>query len=76
MKRIAVDSSSVTQIGYDPATWELEVAFRSGRTYRYQQVPVAAYRLLLQAPSIGRFVNEQIKPRFEASEVRTSLSLR
>jgi len=23
--------------------------------------------LLLQAPSIGKFVNEQIKPRFEAT---------
>jgi hypothetical protein len=66
MKRIAVDSSSVRAVGYDPATCELEVEFHNGRSYRYQQVPVAAYRLLLQAPSIGEFVNKQIKPRFEA----------
>lgn len=65
MERIAVDSSSVTSVGYDPATFELEVEFRNGRRYRYQQVPIAAYRLLLQAPSIGAFLNEQIKPRFE-----------
>jgi len=32
-------------------------------------VPVAAYRLLLRAPSIGEFVNKQIKPRFRAKEV-------
>jgi hypothetical protein len=69
MERIAVESRSVSTVGYDPATFELEVAFRSGRTYRYQQVPIAAYRLLLQAPSIGEFVNKQIKPRFEAKEV-------
>ncbi|MEI9949926.1 MAG: KTSC domain-containing protein [Pseudomonadota bacterium] len=66
MERILVDSSSVAMVGYDPATFELEVEFRNGRSYRYQQVPVAAYRLLLQAPSIGEFVNKQIKPRFEA----------
>ncbi len=69
MERIAVESSSVRAVGYDPATFELEVEFRNGRSYRYQQVPVAAYRLLLQAPSIGEFVNEQIKPRFTAKAV-------
>jgi len=31
-------------------------------------VPVAAYRLLLQAPSIGEFVNRVIKPRFEVRD--------
>jgi hypothetical protein len=69
MERIAVESSSVRAVGYDPATFELEIEFLNGRTYRYQQVPIAAYRLLLQAPSIGEFVNKQIKPRFEAKAV-------
>jgi hypothetical protein len=69
MERIAVDSSSVTSVGYNPTTFELEVEFRNGRTYRYQQVPIAAYRLLLRAPSIGEFVNKQIKPRFAAKQV-------
>ena len=69
MERIAVDSSSVTSVGYNRATFELEVEFRNGRTYRYQQVPIAAYRLLLRAPSIGEFVNKQIKPRFAAKQV-------
>lgn len=69
MKRIAVESSSVTSVGYDPATFELEIEFHNGRRYRYQQVPIAVYRLLLQAPSIGEFVNKQLKPRFEAKAV-------
>lgn len=69
MERVVVESSSVRSIGYDPATFELEVEFHSGRAYRYQRVPIAAYRLLLRAPSIGQFVNEQIKPRFEAKEL-------
>jgi len=69
MERIAVESSSVSRVGYDSETFELEVEFRNGRSYRYQQVPVAVYRLLLQAPSIGEFVNRQVKPRFEAKAV-------
>lgn len=69
MERIAVESSSVRSVGYNAATFELEVEFHSGRSYRYLKVPIAVYRLLLQAPSIGEFVNKQIKPRFEAREV-------
>jgi hypothetical protein len=69
MNRAPVDSSSVRSVGYDPATFELEIEFRNGRVYRYLQVPVAAYRLLLQAPSIGEYVNTVIKPRFEAKAV-------
>jgi KTSC domain len=69
MERIGVESSSVRAIGYNAATFELEIEFHSGRSYRYSKVPIAAYRLLLQAPSIGEFVNKQIKPRFEAKEL-------
>ena len=69
MERIAVDSKSVASVGYDPKVFELEVEFRNGRVYRYEQVPIAAYRLLLQAPSIGEYVNKVIKPRFTAKAV-------
>ncbi len=62
-------SSSVASVGYDATRFELEIEFRNGRVYRYLQVPAAAYRLLLQAPSIGEYVNTVIKPRFEARAV-------
>ena len=68
MERTRVASRSVASVGYDPGTFELEIEFRNGRSYRYQRVPVAAYRLLLQAPSIGEFVNRVIKPRFEVRD--------
>lgn len=69
MERIPVESSSVASVGYDQVKCELEIEYRTGRTYRYLQVPVAAYRLLLRAPSIGDYVNRVIKPRFEAKPV-------
>ena len=56
-------------VGYDALTHELEVEFQGGRVYRYAHVPAAAFRLLLQAPSIGEFVNSVIKPRFDATRV-------
>lgn len=66
VERTPVQSSSVASVGYDPAQAELEIEFSNGRIYRYLHVPAAAYRLLLQAPSIGEYVNRVIKPRFEA----------
>jgi hypothetical protein len=70
MKRVPVRSSSVVSVGYDSTTAILEVEFRSGGVYRYAHVPAAAHRLLLQAESIGEYVNTVIKPRFEAVRVQ------
>jgi hypothetical protein len=69
MERTPVESSSVVSVGYDAEAFELEIEFRNGRVYRYAQVPAAAHRLLLRAPSIGEYVNTVIKPRFEARAV-------
>ena len=69
MQRQAVVSESVVSVGYDEAVHELEIEFRGGRVYRYVEVPTAAYRLLLRAPSIGKYVNAVIKPRFATREV-------
>ena len=69
MERATVESRSVVSVGYDARAFTLEIEFHNGRVYRYLHVPAAAYRLLLQAPSIGEFVNRQVKPRFEAIEV-------
>ena len=68
MERTPVESSSVASVGYDRVTCELEIEFLNGRIYRYLQVPPAAYRLLVQAPSIGEYVNCVIKPRFEVRD--------
>ena len=66
MERTPVESKSVASVGYDSERFELEVEFHNGRVYRYGQVPIAAYRLLLQAPSVGEYINKVIKPRFTA----------
>ena len=70
MNRVPVTSSSVVSVGYDPTSFVLEVEFRSGGVYQYSHVPAAAHRLLLQAASIGDYVNTIIKPRFEVVRVQ------
>jgi hypothetical protein len=70
MKRVPVTSSSVASVGYDSASFILEVEFHNGGVYQYSHVPAAAHRLLLQADSIGEYVNTVIKPRFDAVRIQ------
>lgn len=69
MQRVAVDSTSVASVGYDEHRHVLEIEYRGGRVYRYRAVPAAVHRLLLQAQSIGEFVNRIVKPKFDAERV-------
>lgn len=69
MHRVSVNSQSVASIGYDPSEFVLEIEFHNGQVYRYIDVPAAAHRLLMQAPSIGAFVNTVIKPKFDAVRI-------
>ncbi|WP_343917299.1 KTSC domain-containing protein [Agrococcus citreus] len=59
-----VESSSVDAVGFDPARNELTIRFVDGGTYVYGMVPIAIFEALLDADSIGRFVNDRIKPRY------------
>lgn len=69
MRREPVQSSAVSAVGYDPATNELEIEYAHGDVYRYSLVPPSVRRALLAAPSIGSFVNREIKPHYPGREV-------
>lgn len=62
-------SSVIADIEYDAGMCTLTVEFRSGRVYQYIGVPPATYRALLNAPSLGAYLNTEIKPRYLAREV-------
>jgi hypothetical protein len=69
MHRTPVHSRSVSSIGYDPVRRVLEVEFRPHRAYRYFDVPDDEYEKLMHAPSIGQYINYNIKGRFRYEEV-------
>ena len=69
MDRLPVTSSNVAEIGYDPATMILEVAFLNGTVYQYFDVPESLYLELLHAESVGRFLNEQIKNSYRYTKL-------
>lgn len=69
MLRQVVDSSSLLSIGYDRAERALEVEFRSGSVYRYDQVPSELVSELLRSPSKGQFFQERVRDHFPTTRV-------
>ena len=51
-------------MGYDPGSMILEVLFHSGSVYQYFDVPEGLFREMLQADSVGRFFNQQIRESY------------
>jgi len=69
MKRAPVDSSAVVSVGYDESQQILELEYIDGDVYQYFDVPKAVHLALLDAPSIGQFVNAEIKGTFQYEKV-------
>jgi len=62
-------SSNIDSVGYDPATKELQVKFRSGALYRYAMVPQEVYDEFKAVQFSGRFLNTDIKNNYEYERV-------
>ncbi|WP_374727711.1 KTSC domain-containing protein [Herbaspirillum frisingense] len=62
-----VRSSAIASVGYEPATRELFIQFRSHpKIYCYPGVPPGVYAQFLNAPSMGRYFDLYIKDRYSA----------
>lgn len=59
-----VESSSVEAVGFAAETNELWIRYEGGATYVFSPVPRSVHRELLDSGSIGRYINQHIKPRF------------
>lgn len=70
MDREHVDSSSVRSVGYDGRSHTLEVEFVNGGVYDYLDVPATEADRLREADSLGRYLNQRIKPRYRVRRVQ------
>jgi hypothetical protein len=65
-----VESSVLRFVQYDDEARELDIAFTSGKIYRYRDVPAEIYDELLEAESKGGYFNGHIKDQYLHSEVK------
>jgi hypothetical protein len=64
VQRARLKSKAVISAGYDESTRELELEFRSGHVYRYENVPAAVYAWLLRIENKGGYVRRMIVGRY------------
>jgi len=64
-----VNSSAIADVDYKPSRRRLRLEYTNGRTYDYLGVPIEVYEDLIAADSIGEFVNREVKPNYDCSEV-------
>lgn len=63
----AVSSSNVEAIAYEGN--DLYVKFLNGSEYKYFSVPLETFEALQSAPSVGKFLNSDIKPNFSVERI-------
>ena len=60
-----VDSTLISEVGYDAKTQELSVVFKkTGGRYVYSGVPQETYNLMMAAESLGGYFLKHVKPKF------------
>ncbi|MGX5691745.1 KTSC domain-containing protein [Dermacoccus abyssi] len=70
MLRQVVESQIIHSVGYDAASMLLEVQFRNGWVYRYDDVPEDVFRGLMSAPSHGKYLKRNIVDDYVTRRVR------
>lgn len=65
-----VFSSTVTKVGYDPETEEMQVEFKTGRVYAYSGVPPDLADNLSRNWSVGSMLNSDIKGKYPHRRIK------
>ena len=63
----SVYSSNVSEVAYDADREELLITWKSGKTSAYSGVPEDVAQSCANAPSVGQFLNSEIKPIYAHS---------
>jgi lysyl-tRNA synthetase class 2 len=63
------DSSVIASVGYNVIHRTLEIEFRSGKVYQYDQVPAYVYDELMETRSKGQYFSYYIRGQYRTHEI-------
>jgi hypothetical protein len=69
---VAVQSSLLSRVGYDPGESTLLLELCDGSLYQYFDGPADIHNNLLAAESKGNYFNRRIRDRFQHKRLRQS----
>lgn len=71
MTRQTVESSNLRSVEYDEFLLVLEIEFKSGAVYRYYGVPSEVHDEIINAESVGKYFNANVKSKYNFLKVET-----
>lgn len=77
IERKKVESSQIDTVAYDLATSRLEIAFKTGSVYVYDNVTAEMVSDFITAESVGKWFGQHIKPhvdKFPFTKIRGPFS--
>jgi hypothetical protein len=66
-----VKSSNLHSIAYDKKTKTLQIKFKGGGLYQYNQVPEKIFRAILRAKSKGKYFWRNVRDEYEYKRLNT-----
>lgn len=69
-----VESSNIDSVGYDKEDLTLYIKFKNNTTYTYSKVPEKIYGSLMEAESVGKYLNQYVKGVFDFAKLNTKQS--
>ena len=63
MQLVPIVSSNLSQIGYDPDTMTMQIMFKNGSLYAYQNVEPETYQTMMDSGNPGEYFASIIKPQ-------------
>ncbi|MEO5642209.1 MAG: KTSC domain-containing protein [Bacteroidia bacterium] len=69
MKRISVESSMISSIGYEASTKTLEIEFNTGAIWQYADFPKDLWDKFKNCKSYGRFFLEHIQDFYADTKI-------
>jgi len=69
IKIYPVVSSNIAFAGYDKDSETLDIIFKNGTKYRYEDVPEAIYKRIFSSDSPGKFVRDVIAKSYPFKKI-------
>ena len=69
IETFAPSSSHLDRVDYDDIAKTMQITFKDGRAYAYENVPQDVYLGLQNARSAGQYFQRWIKDRYSSTEV-------
>jgi hypothetical protein len=66
---VKVNSSTISEIGYDAQRSVMIVKFKTGAVYEYLEVPQSIYDFVINADSVGKALNAEVKGVYEYQQL-------